>query len=504
MHLPPRGLLLLTLIALVAALLAPATTASAAPSPIEGLADQDSQRHCASAAGPGTTYLLSWVVSTYGGRPGGTLRACTSGGASEHKDGRALDWTVDARNAADSAAAARFLAALTAPDAAGNTAALARRMGVMYVIWDDHIYAAYRGFAKAPYLHPACTRLKGCGATLRHRDHVHISLSRAGAAAQTSFYRARGVPRVPVLQAGTRLLDPDATASWTTTVAAGRTVRTPFRLERGRAYRMVLEGRYRHGAGARVADAACVWAPRRRTWVPDPQGLRLGGQPPSGLDCTNAGAGRPVHELTWTARRTGPAALHLPRGGRAAAGGVRVHFLAPTMPRDEVTTATPTYAPAPRVATRPGPRARPLREERLTLPARARKGRVTSRSLRAGARYRVIVTGTARSGSTTYDGGCVRYAGRMRPQHSLDLARPGADHFALHVQGSPVPMRARRGGGPCSEAHAYVGSFVAPVRGRARVQVWDPTARAGATRQASGALQVKVVRLGRTRPGRLA
>ncbi|MDP3967017.1 MAG: hypothetical protein Q8Q02_01955 [Nocardioides sp.] len=500
MRLLLRGTLLLTVIALLAAMLTGPATASA----IEDFADHDGQRHCASTAGPGTTYLLSWVVRTYGGRPGGTLRDCTSGGASEHKDGRALDWTLDARNAADRAAAHRFLTALAAPDRAGNPAALARRMGVMYVIWDDHIYAAYRGFAKAPYLHAACPRRKGCSPTLRHRDHVHLSLSRAGAAAQTSFFRARGVPRVPVLQPGTRLLDPDATASWTATVTPGRTVRTPFRLERGRTYRVVLEGRYRYGAGQRVADAACVWAPRRRTWVPDAQGLTLGGRTPAGRDCANAGAGRPVHELSWTARRTGPAALHLPRRGRAANGGVRVHFLAPTMPQAEVTRATPAHAPAPRAATRPGPRARPLHKERLTLPARARKGRVTTRSLREGARYRVVVTGTARSGNTAYDGGCVRYAGRLRPQHSLDLSRPGADHFALHVQGSPVPMRARRGSRLCSAAHAYVGSFVAPVRGRARVQVWDPTARAGVTRRTSGALTVRVVRLGRTRPGRLS
>lgn len=499
MHLPLRGTLPVLVIALLAAMLTGPATAST----IEDFAEHDGQRHCATTAGPGTDYLLSWVVSTYGGSPGGTLRECTSGGASEHKDGRALDWSLDARDPADRAAADRFLTALTAPDSAGNPAALARRMGVMYVIWDDQIYAAYRGFAKAPYRNAACPPREECSPTLRHRDHIHVSLSRAGAAAQTSFFRARGVPRVPVLQPGTRLLDPDATAAWTTTVAPGRTVRTPFRLERGRTYRVVLEGRYRYGAGQRVADAACVWAPRRRGWVPDARGLTLGGRAPAGLDCADAGAGRPVHELSWTARRTGPAALHLPRGGRASAGAVRVHFLAPAMPEAEVTSASPAHAAAPRTATRPGPRARSLREERLSLPARARRGRITTRSLREGTRYRVIVTGSARSGDVAYDGGCVRYAGRLRPQHSLDLARPDADHFALHVQGVPVPMRARRDGRLCSAGSAYVGSFVAPVRGRARVQVWDPTALPGAARETSGALEVRVVRLGRTRPGRL-
>ena len=64
----------------------------------------------------------------------------------------------------------------------------------MYIIWDDHMYRAYNWdrppFTKDPY-NPGCTPLSTCSKTSRHRDHMHISLSWAGADAQTSFYRDR-------------------------------------------------------------------------------------------------------------------------------------------------------------------------------------------------------------------------------------------------------------------------------------------------------------------------
>ena len=73
----------------------------------------------------------------------------------------------------------------------GAPHALARRMGVMYVIWNDHMYAAWDQFAAEDYLSGGCRTLTRCSATLRHRDHVHISLSTTGAKGQTSWYLER-------------------------------------------------------------------------------------------------------------------------------------------------------------------------------------------------------------------------------------------------------------------------------------------------------------------------
>jgi hypothetical protein len=61
-------------------------------------------------------------------------------------------------------------------------------MGIMYVIWDDHMYSAWEEFDEERYLSSSCRSRKKCSKTLRHRDHMHISLSRAGARGRTSFY----------------------------------------------------------------------------------------------------------------------------------------------------------------------------------------------------------------------------------------------------------------------------------------------------------------------------
>ena len=53
-----------------------------------------------------------------------------------HSEGRALDWHLDARNAADRRAGRRLIKLLLAPDRAGNPHALARRMGIQEIIWD--------------------------------------------------------------------------------------------------------------------------------------------------------------------------------------------------------------------------------------------------------------------------------------------------------------------------------------------------------------------------------
>ena len=171
------------------------TSNPASAAEVEGYASYDPQTKCSSAAKPGTQFLLRWLVRKYPNtRASSTNRSCSGGGTSEHKDGRALDWGVDATRPAQRASAEALLTRIFATDRAGNPHALARRMGIMYVIWNDHIYASYREFEKRDYLSSGCPSRKKCSKTLRHRDHVHISLSRDGAAALTSFYTRRDVP----------------------------------------------------------------------------------------------------------------------------------------------------------------------------------------------------------------------------------------------------------------------------------------------------------------------
>jgi hypothetical protein len=181
--------LLLCLVTCVVA----AGSAGAAYVPVEPYAGYEPQTVCSPVAKPGTRALGRWIVASYGGRAGAIARACKGRSISEHKEGRAFDWSLNARSAKDRARAARFLQSVTATGASGEPAELARRMGIMYVIWNDRIYAAYDQFRARPYLSSGCKTLKRCSRTLRHRDHLHISLTRLGGAGRTSWY----VGRVP-------------------------------------------------------------------------------------------------------------------------------------------------------------------------------------------------------------------------------------------------------------------------------------------------------------------
>ena len=69
-------------------------------------------RHRRSArqkAKPGTIVLGHWLVDTYGGGFGPISRSCAGSSVSEHKEGRAFDWTLDAARAVDRERAQTFL-----------------------------------------------------------------------------------------------------------------------------------------------------------------------------------------------------------------------------------------------------------------------------------------------------------------------------------------------------------------------------------------------------------
>ena len=134
------------------------------------------QVSCEAGPQPGTSALRNLLIDTYGQASIGTLRGCSTGGRSEHKDGRALDWMLDVRDGADKATADAFLAWLIGRDAQGVSAGNARRLGVMYVIWNRQTWQAWNGAWK-PY-----------EGSSPHTDHIHISLSWNGAMKRTSWW----------------------------------------------------------------------------------------------------------------------------------------------------------------------------------------------------------------------------------------------------------------------------------------------------------------------------
>ena len=168
------------------------TVTSSAPyvMPVEPYAGYQPQTTCRQKPKRGVLMLADWLVARGGGY-GAITRACSASSTSEHQESRAFDWILDARSESDRALAAAFLDEILAPDDRGEPNALARRMGIMYLIWNDRMYAAYDGFEPKRYLSSSCRTRRTCSPTLRHRDHLHVSLTRRGARGVTSWYAAQ-------------------------------------------------------------------------------------------------------------------------------------------------------------------------------------------------------------------------------------------------------------------------------------------------------------------------
>ncbi|WP_035856824.1 peptidoglycan-binding domain-containing protein [Cryptosporangium arvum] len=163
----------------------PAAPASL-PTGIEALAPYVAQSSCEWVDKPGSIALGTLLKTTYPDTSYGVTRGCTGTMNSEHYDGRAVDWMNSIRKPTQAAQATAVLDWLFATDAAGNKFANARRLGVMYVIWDGKIWGSYNQVWK-PYSTCASHPEAGWDTTC-HRDHVHFSLSWAGAMKRTSYW----------------------------------------------------------------------------------------------------------------------------------------------------------------------------------------------------------------------------------------------------------------------------------------------------------------------------
>jgi len=152
---------------------------------IDGYATYRGQSLCESSPKPGTVYLLNLAMSYYrSGRSAGISRDCAVGGVSEHKEGRAFDWAVNIANPAEKAAGDAFVQWLTAVGPDGKSGYNARRLGVMYIIWNEHVWNNTSSNAQwRDYTGP-----------VPHTDHVHVSLTWAGAYERTSWWTGVALP----------------------------------------------------------------------------------------------------------------------------------------------------------------------------------------------------------------------------------------------------------------------------------------------------------------------
>jgi hypothetical protein len=155
---------------------------------IEGFAPYEPQQLCDPWPKPGLLAFTRLVLRAYPDTASwGIARDCAIGGTSEHKEGRAWDWRVDVFTPADAEAADQVISWLLATDEYGNTHAMARRLGVMYIIWNRMIWSSTRADdGWRPYF-----------GVSPHTDHVHLSLSRAGAMGRTSFWEGVAFDTLP-------------------------------------------------------------------------------------------------------------------------------------------------------------------------------------------------------------------------------------------------------------------------------------------------------------------
>ena len=154
------------------------TAAIEAPQPYVG------QSTCDPVAKPGVSAFRDLLLRTYPDSGSyGIVVDCGGGGQSEHKEGRAFDWKVSINNANHVAEVNAVLAWLTATDRYGNKFAMARRLGIMYMIWNRQMWRSYEDGSWRAY--------SGVSA---HTDHVHFSFGWNGAHKVTSYWDASVAP----------------------------------------------------------------------------------------------------------------------------------------------------------------------------------------------------------------------------------------------------------------------------------------------------------------------
>lgn len=159
---------------------------------IEPLPAYEGQERCAPKPKPGVVAFQQMVLERYPTTgTGGISRACEIGGQSEHKEGRAWDWGVHAEKPKQKAMADELLERLTKADRFGNPSALARRLGIMYIIWNREIWFPGSGWRVYCVQKDFGCHTPGDRKSLRHphTDHVHFSFTWEGAKKKTTYWR---------------------------------------------------------------------------------------------------------------------------------------------------------------------------------------------------------------------------------------------------------------------------------------------------------------------------
>jgi hypothetical protein len=157
---------------------------------IDPPAGYEGQSKCDPGPKPGVVAFQQVVMRAYPyTRYGSISRGCGIGGQSEHKEGRAWDWGVNAAVASEKAAAEEVIDWLAATDKRGNRRALARRFGIMYLIWNRRIWFPSSGWSTyCVQRRKVCRDPDDGGERHPHTDHVHFSFTWKGAQKRTTYW----------------------------------------------------------------------------------------------------------------------------------------------------------------------------------------------------------------------------------------------------------------------------------------------------------------------------
>ena len=181
--------------ALVAVVLA--TPAAAAPNvgkygrAIDPIPGYDGASKCDPDPEPGVVAFQRMVMNAYPGTGAGSIsRACSGSVSSEHHEGRAWDWGVNAGVPSQKRKADALIKWLIAEDKWGNARAMARRTGIMYLIWNRRIWFPWSGWdVYCEQKKRGCVDPDDGGVRSPHTDHVHFSFTWQGARKKTTFTR---------------------------------------------------------------------------------------------------------------------------------------------------------------------------------------------------------------------------------------------------------------------------------------------------------------------------
>lgn len=163
----------------------------AQPSAVDVSQPYVGQSVCELVTRPGVADFAATVSRHYNRTDYHTVRTCL-GDTSEHYDGRALDWMLSAYDAEDKAIADSVTQWLTMP-VNGVYGANARRLGLMYIIWNGKVWKSYRN-------PETWTTYTGA---VPHTDHIHFSFGWDGACKRTSWWTGRALTSVSTAKCGT-------------------------------------------------------------------------------------------------------------------------------------------------------------------------------------------------------------------------------------------------------------------------------------------------------------